>query len=138
MLRHSCPTNFSVDMFLRERELSHEGVSLLNTSEDSSTSDIGFLSHRLSKSITPSLTRVSVQLMLSFPFAPSPPIKIFVCNSTLSICSSLPSSVLHNSSLFVFHSQTNSIKRVLLLLLLSLDLNFLFQSVHPPLSFFFS
>lgn len=35
-------------------------------------SDIGFLSHWLSKSITPSLTTVSVQLMPSFPSAPSP------------------------------------------------------------------
>lgn len=71
--------------------------------------------------------------MPSFPFAPSLPIKIFVCNSTLSICSSLPSTVIHNSSLSVFHSQDNYVKLVLRLLLLSLDLNFFYQSIHPPL-----
>lgn len=108
------------------------GIWGMKSSEDSSTSDIGYPNHWLSKSITPPLTTVSVQLMPSFPFAPSPPIKIFICNSTLSICSCLPSPAFHNSSLFAFHSQSNSIRHVLLLLLLSLRPNFLHQSIHPP------
>lgn len=63
------------------------------------------------------------------------PIKIFVSNSTLSICIY---SVLHNPPYTtpVFHSQNNTIKPVVLLLLHSLNLNFRYQSIRPPLSHF--
>lgn len=125
----SCHTSFRVDM-LRKWELRHAVLSLLNSSEDSSTS--GFLCQWLFKSITPSLTTVSVRLMPSFPFAPFPPIKLFVTQPSPSVALFHP--VFHNLSLSVFHSQTNSIELTQHLLLLSLNLSFLYQSIHPPLS----
>lgn len=78
---------------------------------------------------------VSAQLMLSFPFAPSPPIKTFVCNSTPSIS---PICLSHLSYTTLYFTLSLTALSLFCFFFCYCHLISCYQSIYPPLSSFFS